>query len=86
MKIFQPYTTDTTAKGLMVARNAKRLELWHRSEHGGIEGSAYVHRWLCHPERECEDGCDDAAKPDRVALYESPLEDDEHVTYHIPCE
>jgi hypothetical protein len=33
-----------------------------------------VHRWLCHPDRECEDGCTGSADPERLALYQSAHE------------
>ena len=28
------------------------------------------HRYLCHPERECEDGCDVQANPERLHRYQ----------------
>ncbi len=30
-----------------------------------------AHRWLCHPETACEDGCDAAADPIRLARYQA---------------
>ena len=62
----QPHTTDVTPRGLKIARNAMRLKLWAEP--------FFAHRWLCHPERDCKDGCDDAANPDRLELYQSELE------------
>lgn len=63
---YQPATTDVTPRGLKIARNAMRQRLW--------DDPIFAHRWLCHPERECKDGCDDAAIPSRWALYDSELE------------
>lgn len=66
--MYQPTTTDTTANGLRVARNAMRLKLW--------ADPVFAHRWLSHPERECEDGCyGDGATQARLALYQSELEE-----------
>ena len=33
-------------------------------------GPAFVHRWLCHPDRDCSDGCDTPADPERLAIYQ----------------
>lgn len=69
-QLFQPATTDCTANGLLRTRNAMRLRLW--------ENDGFAHRWLTHPERECDDGCTGHNRPEdynrRVALYESGLE------------
>lgn len=32
-----------------------------------------LHRWLCHPERSCKDGCDDAAIPARMKIFDREL-------------
>jgi len=67
--LFQPTTTDVTPAGLMRARNSMRIMLWN--------DSSFAHRWLCHPARECEDGCEGgfASHYDaRLALYQSELE------------
>lgn len=42
-----------TLQELARERNAMRLKLW--------ADDAFAHRWMCHPERECEDGCNVAA-------------------------
>lgn len=37
-----------------------------------ISDDTFAHRWLCHPDRECEDGCEgEGADPKRVAFYKS---------------
>jgi len=64
--IHQPMTTDCTPAGLKRARNQMRIRLW--------DGSLDAHRWLCHPERECKDGCNDEPLPGKVELYQSELE------------
>lgn len=64
--MIQPHTTDNTIEGRKRARNAMRLRLW--------ANDVFAHKWLCHPERECEDGCDTAVIPERVELYQSDLE------------
>jgi hypothetical protein len=64
--IYQPATTDTTTNGAMVARNAMRQRL--------TDDDAFAHRWLCHPESDCRDGCDVRPIPSRLALYESEIE------------
>jgi hypothetical protein len=67
---FQPYTTDTTKHGLMIARNATRLRLWN--------DPVAAHRFLCHPGEPCEDGCeggDPADWREREALLSSDLEE-----------
>lgn len=66
IKMHQPYTTETTARGLLIARNSMRLKLW--------ADDVFAHRWLCHPSRECKDGCDVKADSARLKLYESELE------------
>ena len=68
--MYQPETTGTTNRDQLVARNALRLKLW--------ADDTFAHRFLCHPERECEDGCHGPMAPGyagRVALYQSDLED-----------
>jgi hypothetical protein len=62
----QPFTTEVTTTGLRAARNSMRERLWadHR----------FAHRWLCHPEHECKDGCDESPNAARWALYASELE------------
>lgn len=30
-----------------------------------------LHEWLCHPGKECEDGCDGVAIPEREAILEA---------------
>lgn len=62
----QPMTTDVTPEGLKRARNAMREKLKY--------DPAFAHRWLCHPERGCEDGCDTPADPSRVRLYQTDME------------
>lgn len=64
--MFQPYSTDWTCDGKRRARNAMRLRLW--------ADDAFAHRWLCHVDRKCEDGCDVRPEPARLALYESEVE------------
>ena len=32
---------------------------------------ALEHRWLCHPERPCEDGCNAAPIPERQRVYDA---------------
>ncbi len=64
--MYQPYTSDITPQGLKVARNAMRLKLW--------DDNVFAHRWLTHPDRECFDGCDEAAIPERLSLYMSNIE------------
>lgn len=56
------YTTDTTPRGLEIANKnmANRL----------ADDDVFAHRWLCHPEHECEDGCDVEAIPSRLELYQ----------------
>lgn len=66
IEMYQPATTDSSADGLMRARNAMRERL--------EADPCFAHRWLCHPERDCEDGCDERAHHDRLALYLSPME------------
>ena len=66
-KVFQPYTTDATPAGLVVARNTMRLRLADMAV-------SDTHRWLCHPGRECADGCDAAPIPERLALIQSDHE------------
>lgn len=56
----------TTVRDHLIARNAMREWLWADAE--------FAHRWLCHPERGCEDGCEASADPGRVELYNSELE------------
>jgi hypothetical protein len=71
-KPFQPYTTEATARGMLIARNATRLRLWADPE--------AAHRFLCHPGEECEDGCSGGYPRDwmqRQALLNSDLETDE---------
>jgi len=67
--MFQPATSDGTTRGLMIARNAMRVRL---------EDLAFAHRWLCHPERACVDGCDGTMTATdyaaRLALYYSDME------------
>lgn len=65
--MYQPATTGTTNRDQLVARNALRLKLW--------QDDAFAHRFLCHPNRECEDGCSATAHVSRVALYQSELEE-----------
>jgi len=36
---------------------------------------ALEHRWLCHPERACTDGCDAAPLPDRLRVYQAVRSD-----------
>jgi hypothetical protein len=50
-------------------RNAMRILLWGDPR--------FAHRWLCHPDRECPDGCDIAPLPFRFELYQSDLEEPE---------
>lgn len=64
--MYQPHTTDVTPDGLRRARNATRLRL--RAD------DALAHRFLCHPDRECTDGCDDPPHPARLALYTTDVE------------
>lgn len=70
--MYQPYTTDLTFQGLKVARNTMRLQLWSDNP---FFGENFVHKWLCHPNEECKDGCEAPAIPERLALYQSELED-----------
>jgi len=63
---YQPHTTDATPEGQRRARNSMRQKL--------LADPAFAHRWCCHPERECEDGCDDAPDQARLALYQSNAE------------
>lgn len=69
-QFFQPTTTDTTLNGLIRARNAMRLKLW--------EDNSFAHKWLCHDDLVCPDGCAGESKAPnynaRVALYESAIE------------
>jgi hypothetical protein len=67
VKIFQPYTTDTTPEGMKRARNNIRvmLKTWPDED---------VHMWLCHPGKPCEDGCDVPAISERHKLYASEVE------------
>ena len=65
--LYQPYTTDCTPRGLLIARNAMRLRLW-------ADDTWFVHRWLCHPGEDCKDGCDVMGDPGRIVLYQSELE------------
>ncbi len=62
----QPYTTDNTRQGQTVARNAMRIKVWADPQ--------FAHRWLCHPGKACDDGCDVAADPAKLALYQSEIE------------
>ena len=62
----QPATTDATTEELRRARNAMREKLWH--------DDAFAHRWMCHPERDCADGCSDRPDPGKLALYVSEME------------
>ncbi len=70
MVMFTP-PNDGTAEGAKRARNTLRLRLWG--------DDVFAHRWLCHPARECDDGC--AGEPDvgdhgsRLALYQSEMEE-----------
>ena len=66
--MYQPHTTDVTLRGWLVARNAMRIKLW--------DDPVFAHRWLCHPDRECDDGCDVRAIQARLELYTSELESD----------
>lgn len=34
-----------------------------------LENDTFAHRWLCHPERDCEDGCDMEPIPERLRVY-----------------
>lgn len=61
-----PYTVDTTPAGQVVSRNTMRLRLW--------ADPVFAHRWMCHPDSECADGCDAAPIPARAALYQSEVE------------
>jgi hypothetical protein len=66
---FQPYTSETTTRGLLVARNATRERLWSDDD--------AAHRFLCHPGEACADGCEGGYPADwraRLALYTSDLE------------
>jgi hypothetical protein len=65
--MYQPYTTDITPRGLMIARNAMRQYL-------DAADLGTVHQWLCHPDKECEDGCTESVDPARLALYQSDVE------------
>lgn len=65
-KFFQPATTDLTLQGFKIARNNMRLNLWNDVD--------FAHKWLCHPGKECEDGCYSFPNPMKLALYESELE------------
>lgn len=69
-RVYQPATTDCTPNGLLRARNAMRERLW--------ADDAFAHRWLCHPEHECVDGCDGTMEAprymERLALYQSDME------------
>lgn len=67
IEIYQPHTTNTTLQGLKVARNSMRLKLWNDTD--------FAHKWLCHPDRDCFDGCDGGVIPERFALYKTELED-----------
>jgi hypothetical protein len=60
-------STDTTNRGRKIARNSLRLQLW--------TDDVFAHRFLCHPDKPCQDGCDVTPKADRVALYQSELEE-----------
>ena len=60
------YTTDTTPEGARIARNALRLKLWH--------DDSFAHQWLCHPNDQCQDGCQVHADPRRLALYQSDID------------
>lgn len=68
-----PHTppNDGTAEGRKRARNTLRLRLW--------SDDALAHRWLCHPHRECYDGCaGEVEVPDygnRLALYQTDIEE-----------
>lgn len=64
--MYQPFTTDSTLEGQKTARNSMRLRLWN--------DPVFAHRWLCHPERDCKDGCDNRGIHSRVMLYTSDLE------------
>lgn len=63
----QPYTTDQTTQGRLVAENALRLKLW--------ADDAFAHRWLCHADGgECDGGATCSTPQNRKAFYESDLE------------
>lgn len=64
--MYQPRTTDVTIEGLKVSRNNMRLILWNEPE--------FAHKWLCHPNNNCEDGCNMKAIKNRLDLYESEIE------------
>jgi hypothetical protein len=67
VQVYQPYTTDTTPRGLLIARNAERARL--------ADAPLWVvHEWLCHPGEECESGCDRPGIPERQALLDSDKE------------
>lgn len=67
-----PHTppNDGTMEGRKRARNTLRLRLW--------SDDAFAHRWLCHPARDCRDGCaGEVEVPDhgnRIALYQTDIE------------
>jgi hypothetical protein len=64
--IYQPVTTDITIEGFKVARNSMRLKLWN--------DDIFAHKWLCHPNNDCKDGCDIKPIESRFNLYESEVE------------
>ena len=64
--IYQPATSEITLEGMKIARNGMRLKLWN--------DDIFAHKFLCHPNSECQDGCEVAANPLKLNLYNSDLE------------
>lgn len=55
-----------TRSDLIRERNNLRRMLW--------DDDVFAHRWMCHPNEHCKDGCDAAPSSRRLAFYKSEQE------------
>jgi len=55
-----------TAEEARRARNGLREKLWADDQ--------FAHRWMCHPNEHCADGCDVQPSAKRAAFYSTEIE------------